>query len=331
MKNKRRVISVFVVSFIALLLLFSVKSKAAKIDVSLSEDKTTHITTVNITSEKKMNKVKIYRKGSNGKYILFYVAEPNSTSLKYKIDKIFLSPEKETEIKVVVEDEDGMAAADEKVSKLPEVVPINPSETAMPSFSPTPIPTKTSPSTSPSSTTSSGPSSSPSSSTSSAPSTSPSPSPSEKTKEEKVNELRQKLVKIAQEELKHPDSKKYNAYFHQTYAPGGWCSEFTSWCAYKCGLIDKGIFPKFDGASTGANWFKKKGRLKSRNYTPKPGDVCFTGGSRATHTCIVVSVDKSKGIFYTIDGGSRVSKNKRSLNSSSIYGFGVPDYEKIVK
>ena len=307
MKNKRRVISVFVVSFIALLLLFSVKSKAAKIDVSLSEDKTTHITTVNITSEKKMNKVKIYRKGSNGKYILFYVAEPNSTSLKYKIDKIFLSPEKETEIKVVVEDEDGMAAADEKVSKLPEVVPINPSETAMPSFSPTPIPTKTSPS------------------------TSPSPSPSEKTKEEKVNELRQKLVKIAQEELKHPDSKKYNAYFHQTYAPGGWCSEFTSWCAYKCGLIDKGIFPKFDGASTGANWFKKKGRLKSRNYTPKPGDVCFTGGSRATHTCIVVSVDKSKGIFYTIDGGSKVSKNKRSLNSSSIYGFGVPDYEKIVK
>lgn len=327
MKNKRKVIFVFVASFIVLLLLFSVKSKAAKIDVSLSEDKTTHITTVNITSEKKMNKVKIYRKGSNGKYILFYIAAPESTSLKYKIDKIFLSPEKETEIKVVVEDEDGMTAADEKVSKLPEVVPINPSETAKPSYSPTPVPTKTSPSPSPSSTTSA----SPSSKTSTTPSTSPSPSPSEKTKEEKVNELRQKLVKIAQEELKHPDSKKYNAYFNQSYAPGGWCSEFASWCAYKCGLVDKGIFPKFDGADTGASWFKKKGRLKNRNYTPKPGDVCFTGGSSATHTCIVVSVDKSKGIFYTIDGGSKVSKNKRSLNSSSIYGFGVPDYEKIVK
>lgn len=50
-----------------------------------------------------------------------------------------------------------------------------------------------------------------------------------------------------------------------------WCACFVSWCAQRCGYIEKGIIPKFSGVqSEGIPWFKACGLWKERGFCPKP-------------------------------------------------------------
>ena len=58
----------------------------------------------------------------------------------------------------------------------------------------------------------------------------------------------------------------------------------------------------------------------------------FTGGSAATHTALVVKVD-SNGTIHTIEGnvGDKVVRKTHKVGDSDIYGFGIPDYSKLVK
>ena len=409
MKNKKLII-LFAMIFTFIIFAFLFKAQALEAKVSIETEKNTRITTVKIDADKKMNVVKFYKKAENGKYILFYIAKPESNSLECKLKSIFFSEESETDLKIVVEDDEGRTVLDQKVSKLPEMPTINPEETEKPSWSPSTLPTKPTPSPSTSTSASTSPSASESSSPSetSAPEESTNPSDGgtkitaiklsknsvklkvgetekvtytvtpegaherliwrtndsdictiaadgtitaksggtteisirtesgvkdtcEVTVTSDVDELRNKLVETAKKEVGNTNGQKYLDYFHTTSAPGGWCSEFASWCAYKCGYVDKGIIPKKDGCGEFSKWFKNKGRFKDRNYIPKPGDICFTGGDDVSHTCIVVGVDEEKGKFYTVDGGSKVTKNTRTLKSSNIYGFGVPDYESIAE
>ena len=376
-----------------------------------------------------MKVVKFYKKAENGKYIIFYLAKPEANSLECVLKSSFFSEEKETDLKIVIVDDEGTTVLDEKVDKLPPMTTMNPEETAKPTTTEWVIPTKPTPTTNPSGSVnpSNNPSSNPSADPSNNPSSSPnpssggsevtgiklnknsvtlkvgakdkltytitpeglhphlkwrteasdicsieadgtitgksvgktqisiradngvkdvcevtvtkegeqsaaSPSPSTSSSDpnaETVEALRNKLVETAKKEVGNKNGQKYLDYFHTTQAPGGWCSEFASWCAHQCGYVEKGIIPKKDGCGEFSSWFKKKGRFKNRSYIPKPGDICFMGGDNVTHTCIVVGVDESKGKFYTVDGGSSVNKYTRTLKGSDIYGFGVPDYESI--
>ena len=142
------------------------------------------------------------------------------------------------------------------------------------------------------------------------------------------DEARERMVDLAKTQIGNSDISEYLKMFNEGEGTL-WCSEFVAWLAMKCGYIDAGIIPKFAGASDGASWFKKKGLLKDRSYTPKPGDIIFTGGDSATHTAMVVEVKNGK--IYTIEGGgSKVRNGSYDIGSSKIYGFGTPDYSKVV-
>ena len=105
-----------------------------------------------------------------------------------------------------------------------------------------------------------------------------------------------------------------------------WCACFASWCADQAGLIDAGLVPRFSLCSDGVAWFHSRGRFMDASYVPAPGDLIFFDWGHdgsINHVGIVTSV--SDGRVYTIEGNStdKVRQNDYSLNSSSIYGYGV--------
>lgn len=138
---------------------------------------------------------------------------------------------------------------------------------------------------------------------------------------------RSAIVETAEKELNNTDESKYLEMFGEGEGTL-WCSEFVSWCAKKSGYVDAGIIPKFDGAGEGAKWFQDNNRFQDRSYTPKAGDILFTGGDSASHTALVTGVEGDK-ILVIEGGGNKVNKGSYGLHSSHIYGFGVPDYSKL--
>ena len=118
--------------------------------------------TVKIKSNIELKYIKLYRKTTDNKFILFYKGEANNVK---ETDLFFdreIMPDKVV-IKVVVVDKNGEESWGElEEVTIPAMPSINPEETAKPSWSPSPVPTKPTPSTSPSS--SSSPSASPSTS-----------------------------------------------------------------------------------------------------------------------------------------------------------------------
>ena len=148
--------------------------------------------------------------------------------------------------------------------------------------------------------------------------------------QESISSAREAIVNVAAGELNNTNETKYVEMFGE---PNGtaWCSEFVAWCAKKSGYVDAGIIPKFAGADEGAAWFQKQGLFQDRNYTPSAGDILFTGGGSATHTALVASVEN--GVIHTIEGnvGDKVKKCTHKVGDSNIYGYGTPDYSKLVK
>ena len=108
-----------------------------------------------------------------------------------------------------------------------------------------------------------------------------------------------------------------------------WCACFTSWCADQCGYLENGIIPKFSLCSDGVNWFKGKGQWQDRNYEPQAGDIIFFDWGNDGSIDHVGIVEKCEnGTVYTVEGNSGDACKQRSypVGSSSIYGYGVPQY-----
>ncbi len=118
---------------------------------------------------------------------------------------------------------------------------------------------------------------------------------------------------------------------------GHWCAYFVLWCAKQAGIPTSIICQSSSCGSckTFINWFQSNHRWEGASYTPQSGDIIFfdweTDGS-ADHVGIVKSV--SGDIIYTIEGntggvnGYIVMERDRN---SSVFGYGVPDYESIEK
>lgn len=108
-----------------------------------------------------------------------------------------------------------------------------------------------------------------------------------------------------------------------------WCACFVSWVADQLGLIESNIIPKFAGCQNGIDWFKAMGEWEEPGYIPKPGDIIFFDwevDDSVSHVGIVEKVEDGK--IYTIEGnsGDDVKRQKYSIDSKYIYGFGVPNY-----
>ena len=142
--------------------------------------------------------------------------------------------------------------------------------------------------------------------------------------------VRSIIVSVAETQLNNTNESEYVKMFNESNGTA-WCSEFASWCAKKSGYSDS-VFPKFAGANDGAKWFKKHNQFQGRDYKPQAGDVMFTGGSKATHTALVAKVD-ADGTIHTIEGNikDKVTRRTHKVGDSNIYGYGTPDYSKLVK
>ena len=108
-----------------------------------------------------------------------------------------------------------------------------------------------------------------------------------------------------------------------------WCACFVSWCANECGYIESDIIPRFSLCESGANWFKDRSRWLDAGDIPTPGSIIFFDWNHNGETDHVGIVEKVEGsTVWTVEGNSNdsVEENSYSITSSSIYGYGIPDY-----
>ena len=135
--------------------------------------------------------------------------------------------------------------------------------------------------------------------------------------------------------------KTYTTFYNGKKNGAAWCDMFVDWCFVKTfgealALKLLGQPQKSCGAGCkfSADYFKK---IKRFYTSPKVGDQIFFKNSSGTpcHTGLVYKVDST--YVYTIEGntssaagvvanGGSVEKKKYKINSSSIYGYGRPDY-----
>ena len=145
MKKKSIVITILSISIV---LLLSIYVSAFEISAQVEEQTYSGGASIKITSSEKMKTVKLYKKVNEAKYVLFYIGKPHSNSFTYKVSNSKLSMEKETELKIVVEAENGeRATGNLKIDKVKPRVSMNPEETAKPTSTSSPIPTKPTPTT----------------------------------------------------------------------------------------------------------------------------------------------------------------------------------------
>lgn len=135
--------------------------------------------------------------------------------------------------------------------------------------------------------------------------------------------------------------KVYTTFYNGKKNGAAWCDMFVDWCFVKAfgealALKLLGQPQKSCGAGCkySADYFKK---IKRFYTSPKVGDQIFFKNSSGTpcHTGLVYKVDST--YVYTIEGntssaagvvanGGAVEKKKYKISSSSIYGYGRPDY-----
>lgn len=117
-----------------------------------------------------------------------------------------------------------------------------------------------------------------------------------------------------------------------------WCAAFATVAAYEGGIGD--IVPNFPTCTAQIAWFQQNGGWVGGNtYHPKIGDYCYydwdrENGNGADHVGIVVAVGE-KG--FSVCEGNKLGKNGNpdavgvrevAYGSASVYGFGIPAYNK---
>lgn len=110
-----------------------------------------------------------------------------------------------------------------------------------------------------------------------------------------------------------------------------WCAMFVSWCARQAGISTDVISNAANAkASDSIYCFKNLTYTDRSSASPKIGDLIFFDYASSAepwdHVGIVYKVDSS--YVYTVEGnsGKAVQKNIYSLNTSSIKGYGRPNY-----
>lgn len=104
---------------------------------------------------------------------------------------------------------------------------------------------------------------------------------------------------------------------------------FVSWCADQCGYLDEGVLPKMEGVLPLVDWFREHDQWQYRDYEPNPGDLIFYDWENdgiADHVGIVERVEN--GLIYSVEGNvdDCCIENSHYVGTSSIYGFGLPQY-----
>ena len=147
--------------------------------------------------------------------------------------------------------------------------------------------------------------------------------------DKEITKIRENMISVATKEIGNSTEGKYIEIFGEKEG-NAWDSEFVSWCADKNGYVAEEIVPKFADAKTGVNWFKANELFQNKGYTPNAGDIIFVGSNEPSHTALVEKVENN--VIYTIEGNVNdvVKRKTIHVEDSNIYGYGTPDYSKIV-
>ena len=145
---------------------------------------------------------------------------------------------------------------------------------------------------------------------------------------------RKKMVELALTQVGNTGETYWRYWGYNGFAE--WCAMFVTWVGKQNGFVDAGIIPSFQGCGTGVKWFKERNQFKMKNtgYVPQPGDIIFFDyhpeNSLIDHVGIV---EYSDGVnVYTVEGNTGKKPNRvcarktYPINSSKIYGYGVPIY-----
>lgn len=163
-----------------------------------------------------------------------------------------------------------------------------------------------------------------------------------------TSDLRSELIAVAGDEVGYKEKKsnsnlddftanagnknytKYGQWYGSNPAP--WCAIFVSWCAYMT-EISTDIIPKYENCTTGMDTFKNRGcfyysSANGGSYTPKIGDIFFTGTSKtsSSHTGIVTGVSSSQITVISGNYSDMVAEHTYKLTDSSLVGFASPNY-----
>lgn len=133
------------------------------------------------------------------------------------------------------------------------------------------------------------------------------------------------LISYASDEVGHRGGSKYGA------GGAAWCQYFASWCGKQAGVAGTAT-PVTGSTSVGMQWFKDRGRFRTRDsgYVPQRNDFVYykTG---ASHVGIVEYWDGSA--LHTIEGNYSKKVTRRTVPPSkspgwnNITGYGlVHDY-----
>ena len=157
---------------------------------------------------------------------------------------------------------------------------------------------------------------------------------SETVNEFQYDDIQTKLLMTAYKEIGNVGGEKYWSWYGFN-GPTAWCCCFVSWCADQCGLVEKGIIPKFASVSQGYNWFASKGLIQNSSIIPSTGMIAFfdypedDGGTAGflDHVGIVKCV--KDGYIYVIEGNYNnvCAENKYAIGNNMIVAYATPDYE----
>lgn len=148
------------------------------------------------------------------------------------------------------------------------------------------------------------------------------------------------IVEAAQNELNDAD-KTVGGYRYKNWygMDANWCAMFVSYCADKCGFIEKGIMPKTASVAASKQWYINNNLYHdaASGYVPKAGDIIIFGNGMS-HTGIVTGYNPETKKLTTIEGnsgrssttpyhkGSNVKEHTYSITYSKIAGYGTPQY-----
>lgn len=148
------------------------------------------------------------------------------------------------------------------------------------------------------------------------------------------------IVEAAQNELNDAD-KTVGGYRYKNWygMDANWCAMFVSYCADKCGFIEKGIMPKTASVAASRQWYINNNLYHdaASGYVPKAGDIIIFGNGMS-HTGIVTGYNPETKKLTTIEGnsgrssttpyhkGSHVKEHTYSITYSKIAGYGTPQY-----
>ena len=143
--------------------------------------------------------------------------------------------------------------------------------------------------------------------------------------------IRDEIVKIASDQVGYKEYSNNMTKYGEWYGlQGEWCDIFISWLANQVGILYS-LIPKEAYVPNTAAWYKEKGLLKDKNYTPQKGDLILFDYNQNRVPDHIGIVEKVEGnVIHTIEGNKSkmVKRQAYAIGNSQIYGIAVVEYQE---